>query len=121
VANVRVYPNERVRRVIAAIPPGHKHVRLVIELEDQTIVLQEATAAAIARAYVDVVTHPVRRAVELAGVRVSKAKCGYAEHQLVESGRGEEEVLAEIAVLLSSSAPVGEAERGKREKEESLV
>jgi hypothetical protein len=88
VANVRVYPNERVRRVIAAIPPGHKHVRLVIELEDQTIVLQEATAAAIARAYVDVITHPARRAVELAGVRVSKAKCGYAEHQLVESGRG---------------------------------
>jgi hypothetical protein len=60
VANVRVYPNEKVRRVVAAIPPGHKHVRLVIELEDQTIVLQEAAAAAIARAYVDVVTHPTR-------------------------------------------------------------
>jgi hypothetical protein len=56
VAGVRVYPNEKVRRVVAAIPPGHKHVRLVIELEDQTIVLQEAAAAAIARAYVDVVT-----------------------------------------------------------------
>jgi hypothetical protein len=101
VAGVRVYPNEKVRRVIAAIPPGHKHVRLVIELEDQTIVLQEAAAAAIARAYVDVVTHPTRRAVELVGVRVSRAKSGYAEHQLVESGKGEEEVLAEIAVLLS--------------------
>jgi len=60
VAGVRVYPNEKVRRVVAAIPPGHKHVRLVIELEDQTIVLQEAAAAAIARAYVDVVTHPTR-------------------------------------------------------------
>jgi len=72
VAGVRVYPNEKVRRVVAAIPPGHKHVRLVIELEDQTIVLQEAAAAAIARAYVDVVTHPTRRAVELVGVRVSK-------------------------------------------------
>jgi len=104
VANVSVYPNEKVRGVVAAIPPGHKHLRLVIELEDQTIVLQEATAAAIARAYVDVVTHPTRRAVELIGRKVGRAKAGYAEHQLVESGRGEEEVLEEVAKILSGRA-----------------
>jgi len=101
VANVRVYPNEKVRRVVAAIPPGHKHLRLVLELEDQTIVLQEAAAAAIVRAYVDVVTHPTRRAIELVGRRVSGAKAGYAEHQLIESGRREEEVLDEVAKILS--------------------
>jgi len=105
VASIRVYPNEKVKRVIAAIPPGHKHLRLVIELEDQTIVLQEATAAAIVRAYVDVVTHPARKAVEFASKKVVGAKNGYAEHQLVESEKGEEEVLREIAKILYDRAP----------------
>lgn len=103
-ARALVYANEKVKRIVAAIPPGHKHLRLVIELEDQTIVLQEATAAALARAYVDVITHPTRRAIELVGKKVSGAKSGYAEHQLVESGRGEEEILAEVSAILSSAS-----------------
>lgn len=97
---VKVYRNEDVERVIAFVPPGHKHVRLLIELKDAAVVLQEATVAAIVRAYVDVVTHPTRRAVELVSRRLSERKEGYAEVQLVETGRGEEEVLAEVAGLL---------------------
>lgn len=115
-SKVRLYPNEGVRRVVAAIPPGHKHLRLLIELEDQTIVLHEATVAAIARAYVDVVTHPTRRAVELIGRTVEDAKSGYAKHQLVESGRGEHDILAEVALLLSAAKRVERpgAEEGKK-------
>jgi len=99
---VRVYKNEDVKRVVAFIPPGHRHVRIVIELEDQVIVLQEASAAGVIRAYIDVVTHPTRRVVELVSRRLPEElrKQGYAEFQLVESGRSEDEVLREMRELL---------------------
>ena len=99
----RVYRNEDVRRVVAFIPEGHAHLRLIIELSDQVIILQEATVAAIVRAYVSVVTHPTRRAVELVQSRPAGRKPGYAEHQLVESGRGEAEVLAEAQSVWGSA------------------
>lgn len=104
----KVYRNEDVGRVIAFIPEGHAHVRLVLELKDQTVVLQEATVAAIVRAYVSVVTHPTRRAVELVRVKLAERKPTYAEHQLIESGRSESDVLAEAQSLWLSAAPVGE-------------
>ncbi|NOZ88371.1 MAG: hypothetical protein GXO15_00410 [Crenarchaeota archaeon] len=110
---VRVYPNEAVRRVIAFIPEGHLHVRLVLELDDQTIVLQEATVAAIVRAYASVALHPTRRAVELASRRLGKGerKPFYAEWQLLETGRSEEEVLEEAEKLLEEAErPGGGAE-----------
>jgi len=99
---VRVYKNEDVKRVVAFIPPGHRHVRILIELEDQVIVLQEASAAGVVRAYIDVVTHPSRRAVEFVSRRLPEElrKQGYAEFQLVESGRSEDEVLREMQELL---------------------
>ncbi|QOJ79407.1 hypothetical protein IG193_02795 [Infirmifilum lucidum] len=99
--SLRVYRNEDVKRVIAFIPPGHRHVRVLIELPDTAIVLQEAAVTGIVRAYVDVATHPVRRAVELVSRRLSERKTGYAESQLVESGRSEEEVIKELEKLLS--------------------
>jgi len=95
----RVYRNEDVKRVIAFIPEGHVHVRLLIELKDQTLILQEATAAAIVRAYVAVATHPLRRAVELRQVRLEERKPLYAEHQLIEADRGEAEILNEAQEL----------------------
>jgi len=99
---VRVYRNEDVKRVVAFIPPGHRHVRILIELENQVIVLQEASAAGVVRAYIDVVTHPSRRAVELVSRRLPEElrKQGYAEFQLVESGRSEDEVFREMQELL---------------------
>ena len=102
---VRSYPNDSVRRVIAFIPPGHQHLRLVIELSDQIIILHEAAVAGIVRAYIDVVTHPSRKAVELAARRLTKAerKPGYADWQLVETGRSEDEV-AEEAMKIWLSA-----------------
>ncbi len=98
---LRVYRNEDVKRVVAFIPPGHMHVRVLIELPDAVIVLQEATVAGIVRAYIDVATHPTRRAVELVSRRLSERKAGFAESQLVESGRSEEEVVEELEKLLS--------------------
>lgn len=98
---VRTYRNSDVERVVGLVPEGHVHLRLIIEFRDQVIVLHEATVAAIVRAYVDVVTHPTRRAVELVRTSVERGagKPGYARDQLIESGRSEEEVLREFSPL----------------------
>ncbi|MEM1848209.1 MAG: hypothetical protein QXH70_03710 [Thermofilaceae archaeon] len=101
----KVYRNEEVKRVIAFIPRGHTHTRLILELNDQTLILQEATVAAIVRAYVSVAAHPTRRAVELVQARLAERKPKYAEHQLVESNRPEEEVLAEAEDIWRSCPP----------------
>jgi len=95
--SVRVYGNKDVLRVIGLIPPNHAHMRLIIVFKDQVIVLQEASAAAIARAYVEITTHPTRRAVEYAQLvlRREERKPGYAETQLVETNRNEEEIIRE--------------------------
>lgn len=102
--SVRVYRNEDVRRVVAFIPEGHRHVRVLVEFSDGIVVLQEATVAAIMRAYIDVVTHPTRRTVELSSVRIKERKEGYAEFQLIETGRRESEVLEEIKRILNITA-----------------
>ena len=101
----RVYSNEEVRRIIAFIPPGHHHVRLILELADKTIILQEATVAAIVRAYASTALHPTRRAVELVHHVLSPRdkKHGFASHQLIESGRREEEVLEEATRILEEA------------------
>ncbi len=101
----RLYPNECVSRIVAAIPPGHYHIRLLVEFRDGTrIILHEATVAAIVRAYVDIITHPSRRGVILESRRLSKSerKPGYAEWQLVEAG-GEEEAVNEIIEALGGA------------------
>lgn len=77
--------NEDVTRILAEIPQGHHHLRTTLTLADGTaITLQEATVAAMVRAYVAVKTDPVRRRVELEGRRVAGRKDGYAEWQLLE-------------------------------------
>ncbi len=119
-----LYPNECVSRIIAAIPPGHYHLRLVLEFRDGTrIVLHEATVAALVRAYIDIVTHPSRRGVILESRRLgrSERKHGYAEWQLVESGDEDEaireivEVLsrARVACATSSQAQAPQGDRGR--------
>ena len=94
---LKVYRNQDVEAVYAYIPPGHRHVRLVLEAKDQRIVLQEATVAGIVRAYLDILLHPARRAVALKNKRI-RGKPGYAEHQLVED-KWDEEALEELARL----------------------
>lgn len=99
---VKVYRNEDVKRVIAFIPKGHKHIRLLLELKDQIILFQEATIAGIARAYLSILLHPQRRAVELIQKRLheNERKQGYAEYQLIETNRIDSEVLEEVSRII---------------------
>lgn len=54
-----VLRNEDVTEVVAEIPPGHRHLRTTVRFADgSTITFQEATVAAIVRAYVSVKTDP---------------------------------------------------------------
>ncbi len=103
--NVKFYKNEDVVKIVGIIPREHQHLRLLIFFKDQVIVLHEATVAAIVRAYVNIVSHPTRRAVELIQTRLGKdvRKLGYAEVQLVDSLRSEDEILSEYNVIFSST------------------
>ena len=102
-----VVRNEDVVRVQAFIPKGHRHVRLVVWLRcGRVIVFQHATVDGIIRAFLSVSLHPVRRGAELVGSVVESRKPGFARYQLVESERGEEEVVAEGTELLEGAADV---------------
>jgi hypothetical protein len=77
--------NEEIIELIAEIPNGHQHIRTTIVFRDGSEwVLQEATLANLVRAYVSVKTHPTLTRVRLEGQRLTGAKEGYAEWQLLE-------------------------------------
>jgi len=93
---------KRLVKIVAAIPAGHRHLRMALFFDDgEVVLLTEALAAGITRAYVDVVTHPTRRGVVLC-VQEVQGKPGYAKTQLIECG-GEEEAVKEIENLLKSA------------------
>jgi hypothetical protein len=80
-----VLRNEDVTEIMAEIPEGHLHIRTTVQLADgSSITLQEATVAALVRAYVALKTDPVRTRVTLKGRKVPGRKEGYAEWQLME-------------------------------------
>ncbi len=80
-----VLRNEDVTRIEAEIPAGHWHLRTTLTLADgTTVTFQEATMAALVRAYVAVKTDPLRDRVVLKGGKVPGRKEGYAEWQLLE-------------------------------------
>ena len=80
-----VLSNEDVTGIIAEIPAGHRHLRTTVMLADgSALTFQEATVAALVRAYVTVKTDPVKRRVVLKGARENRRKRGYAEWQLQE-------------------------------------
>jgi hypothetical protein len=77
--------NEDVTRVVVEIPPGHRHLRTTVTLADGTsLTFQEATVAALLRAFVAVKTHPLRTRAVLTGRRIENRKGEFAEWQLVE-------------------------------------
>ncbi len=81
-----VLRNEDVTGIVAEIPDGHRHLRTTLRLADGTsITLQEATVAAIVRAYVTVKTDPLASRVALEGQKVAERKAGYASWQLLEA------------------------------------
>ena len=100
--DIHIIRNDDVIRIIAFIPPGHHHTRLLIELGDRVLVLQEATVSALVRAYVNVALHPTRKVYECLTKTMSKKekKLGFARIQLLETNRTEEEVLNEIKCVI---------------------
>ncbi|BEP16669.1 hypothetical protein PYJP_00210 [Pyrofollis japonicus] len=93
----QLYPNECVKRIVAFVPEGHLHARFMIEFCDKTIILHEATVAGLVRAFALVALHPQRRAAELTVKHLSEdeKKPVFAEWQLLETDRDEQEVLRE--------------------------
>ncbi len=75
--------------ITAGIPAGHRHLRTIVRFADGTeLVLQEATVAALVRAYAAIKTHPTATTVTLTGRNLAVRKEGYAEWQLVEEAAG---------------------------------
>lgn len=80
-----VLRNEDIAGIVAEIPGGHQHLRTTVTLADGTsFTFQEATMAALVRAYVAVKTDPLRQRVVLKGRKLVERKEGYAEWQLLE-------------------------------------
>ncbi|MBJ6750687.1 hypothetical protein [Geomonas anaerohicana] len=81
----RILRTEDVTRVVMEVPKGHRHLRTTLQLGDgSSITLQEATVAAIVRAYVTVKTDPLRDELVLEGQKLTSRKAGYAEWQLLD-------------------------------------
>ncbi len=99
---VKIYRNEDVVEIIAAIPNGHYHVRFLVRFKDQEILLQEATVAAIVRAYVLTALHPIRRGIILRRRVLGKEsrKKGFASAQLIEEHGSEEEAVSYITKIM---------------------
>ncbi len=96
-----VIRNRDVARVLMAVPKGHKHMRVVFELSDGSlIVFQEATMENVARAVVEVEMHPKRRAILLKGGELESRKEGYDKYQLIEEDVPDEEIEEEVTKLL---------------------
>ncbi len=101
---VRVVKTSDVVRVVAFIPPGHRHTRVLVELESgEKLIFQQATIDGIIRAYVSVALHPSRKVCELTLKHLStkERKEGFAKWQLVESDRSENEVMEEVMKIYS--------------------
>lgn len=100
---IKVYRNEDLEAVIAAIPRGHYHIRLAIITKDQVIVLHEATIAGIVRAYINIAAHPLKKAIALFRKELQVRKHGYAKHQLVEEELGEDAIISFMEEILAKA------------------
>jgi len=102
---VKIYGNRDVEEIVVAIPRGHKHVRMLIRFNDQEIVLNEATIAAIARSYLSIILHPQRRGLVLRKHKFNRGevKEGYDEYQLIEVEGSEDYAVDVITRVLMES------------------
>lgn len=81
----KIYKNSDIKSVSMGVPPGHRHIRTSIETPEGVLVFQEATIAAIVRAYTTIKTHPITESIKLNNIQLNDRKKGYAEFQLIES------------------------------------
>ncbi|MER3602375.1 MAG: hypothetical protein C4339_06665 [Nitrososphaerota archaeon] len=103
---VRLIRNEQIRRALVGRPSGERRLRVIIELEGEVLIFEEAAFANLARAYHWVYDHPQRFALELRYARLAEEqrKKGYAEHQLLETEKPDAEVQREIDALIARAA-----------------
>jgi hypothetical protein len=93
-----VFRNEDIKRLVMGTPPGHTHIRTIIETDDgNSFTFQEATIANLVRAYITLKTHPQRKVIEQVQQKVSGRKTGYAGHQLMETETDESSILEELS------------------------
>ncbi|GAB4164300.1 MAG: hypothetical protein Tsb0017_02670 [Geothermobacteraceae bacterium] len=81
-----VFGTEDILALEVAVPDGHRHLRARLTLADgRTLVFQEATLAALARAWVTVKSDPLRSSCRLVGRHLEppEMKQGYARWQLL--------------------------------------
>jgi len=86
-----VLRNDQVVALEVSVPAGHRHLRARLCLDDgRTIVIQEATLAAMARAYLIAKTDPLEGACRLRGVRIDETRLreGFADWQLLPIEKG---------------------------------
>lgn len=96
----RIFRNADIKAIYIGPPKGHKHLRLIIDTGDEVLVFQEATLAAVSRGYIVIKTHPSKEAIKLELKKLVERKEGYAEYQLIESDKSDEEVIREISKIL---------------------
>jgi hypothetical protein len=98
---VHIVHNNEIKRIILGTPEKHDHLRLLIELaNDEILLLPEACVAAIVRAYCTIKTHPVQESVQMTTKKLQEKKSGYAQHQLLEQECSSEEIARELQGLL---------------------
>ena len=110
---VEYIKNSDISKIIVGIPKRHKHLRLLIALEDgRVFVFSEAALANMVRAYITVKTHPVKRAVELKRIDLkndAKLKREYARIQLLETEREEDRIREELLQMIKNSTYISKA------------
>lgn len=104
-STVKIYRNSDVEEIVIAIPRNHVHVRLLIRLKDQSILLNEAVVAAIVRGYLSIALDPMRRGIILRQIVFNKSslKKGYDTIQLIEVPDSEEKAVETITNVIKQS------------------
>jgi len=93
---VRIIRNIDVKNIYIGPPKGHRHLRLLIDLGGEAIVFQEATIAAIVRGYINIKTHPIKKAVKMKMHILEDRKREYSRYQQLEEEIDDESVIKEI-------------------------
>jgi len=98
---IKKIANEDVRRLLVGIPEGHQHLRVLLETEEgERFFFCEATMANLVRAYINIKTHPQKRALELTRQTHQTRKNGYAPDQLLETDSEDEILCRELEAYL---------------------
>ncbi|MFP4498651.1 MAG: hypothetical protein ACLFQV_10605 [Vulcanimicrobiota bacterium] len=98
---VKTYRNVDIKTIRMGAPgENHKHLRALVETEDEFLVFQEATIAALVRAYISVKNHPQKAAVLMAGEYAENLKPGFARWQLLERDEVDQGIIEMMSEIM---------------------